>query len=304
MNQKAKRTRSLLFPAFVLILLATGILWFFFSRDTLQRPPQPPALSEGLQADPASVLSPKLTEPPASSLLPEEAFVYEAPGDLKEQVESSPLPTLPDKDQLPLAARKIHDFYQYLDQQEYILAYHLDAPSHIYFTRLIQKLLDTPPIVIRETDDLLTILKNSAHLFRVLGKDNILLLKEILTREKDKIEEVVANYSLLIEKPNSLVNEFSLKDPDNAMYEYACFFLNTMGGKLYLSRRDSLSRMLVNYYALLIVDQANIKEKNRHGLQLQPSIDLLIAEMEIGGNQLHYKEAYLDKLYDLKEKYQ
>lgn len=304
MKSPSRRSRSLLFPAFTLILLAAGTLWFFFNRDTSQPPPQAPAITEESQTDPASVFSPKLTEQPASSPLPEETLVYEAPGDLKEQVESSPLPTLPGKAQLPLAAKKIHEFYQYLDQQEYIRAYHLDAPSHIYFTRLIQKLLDSPPIVTRETDDLLTILKNSAHLFRVLGKDNILLLKEILSREKDKIEEVVANYFLLIEHADSLDNDLSLKIPDNAMYEYACFFLNTMGGKLYLSRRDSLSRMLVSYYALLSVDQANIKEKNSYGLQLQPSINLLTAEMEIGGNQLHYKEAYLDTLYDLKEKYQ
>ena len=77
-----------------------------------------------------------------------------------------------------------------------------------------------------------------------------------------------------------------------------------MGGKLYLSRRDSLTRMVVSYYAILIVHQANAQGKNAHGLQLQPALDLLTTEIEEGGNHLHYKEAYLDTLYDLKEKYQ
>jgi hypothetical protein len=31
---------------------------------------------------------------------------------------------------------------------------------------------------------------------------------------------------------------------------------------------------------------------------------LLTAEMETGGRHLRYQETYLDKLYDLKEKYQ
>jgi len=304
MNPPSKRSRSLLFPAFALILLAAGVLWFLFSRDSSQLPPQDPAISEVLQTDPGSVFAPKIAESLDSSPLPGEESTHKAPGDLKEQVESSPLPTLPGKEQLPLAAQKILAFYHYLDQQEYIRAAQLDAPSHIYFTRLIQKLLDSPPTVLRETDDLLTILKNSAHFFRVLGKDNVLLLKEILTREKDKIEEVVANYSLVIEHAEPLNNDLSLKISDNAMYEYSCFFLNTMGGKLYLARRDSLSRMLVSYYALMIADQANIQEKNTYGLQLQPSIDMLTADIETGGNHLHYKEAYLDTLYDLKEKYQ
>ncbi|MBU0665427.1 MAG: hypothetical protein KJ990_12910 [Proteobacteria bacterium] len=237
--------------------------------------------------------------------LNQEGLPHGVPDNLTEGTDSTPLPTLPTKEQLPLATEKINAFYQTLDQQEYIKAHHLEAPSRIYITSLLQKILDNPPVVTRETDDLLTILKNSAHFFRILGKDNIILIKEILNQDKDKIEEVMANYSLILtEKPDSLGNDLSLKIPENALYEYACFFLNTMGGKLYLARRDSLSRMLVTYYAIQVVHHANIEEKNKYGVQLQPAIDLLTSEIEIGGNPLHYKEAYLDTLYDLKEKYQ
>ncbi|MDD3816155.1 MAG: hypothetical protein PHZ02_16090 [Desulfocapsaceae bacterium] len=237
--------------------------------------------------------------------LNKEELAAAVPENLIERTDSTPLPTLPSKEQLPLATEKINAFYQNLDQQEYIKAHHLDTTSRIYLTNLLQKILDNPPIVTRETDDLLTILKNSAHFYRILGKDNILLIKEILNQEKDKIEEVMANYALILtEKPDSLGNDLSLKVPENALYEYACFFLNTMGGKLYLARRDSLSRMLVSYYAIQIIHHANLEGKNKYGLQLQPAIDLLTAEIEIGGNPLRYKEAYLDALYDLKEKYQ
>lgn len=62
--------------------------------------------------------------------------------------------------------------------------------------------------------------------------------------------------------------------------------------------------MLISYYALLIAHQANLHWKNQDGLQLQPAVDLLTAEMETGGRHLCYQEAYLDNLYDLKEKYQ
>lgn len=225
-------------------------------------------------------------------------------GSPQDQVASAPVPALPTKDDLPQAVDKIKAFYQYLDQQKYIQDRHLDAPSHIYFTRLIQKLLDAPPVVTRETDELATILKNSTHLFRILGKDNILLGKEILNHEKDRTEELMANYFLLTEHPEAFDQDLSLKIPENTLYQYACFFLNTMGGKLYLSRRDALTRMVVTYYAILIVNEANTQAKNSYGVQLQPAIDLLTTEIEEGGNHLYYKEAYLDTLYDLKEKYQ
>ncbi len=38
---------------------------------------------------------------------------------------------------------------------------------------LLQKLLDNPPVVIGETDDLFTLFQNTAHFFRILGKENI-----------------------------------------------------------------------------------------------------------------------------------
>lgn len=288
MKLTSKRSPSLLVPLIVLTLVAAGTFWFFFHRSTPQPPPQPPVATEGLQPNvsPAPLADEILTGTPQN------------------QVVSPPVPTLPTKDELPQAVDKIKAFYQYLDQQKYIQAHHLDAPSYIYFTRLLQKLLDAPPIVTRETDDLATILKNSTHLFRILGKDNILLGKEILNHEKDRMEELMANYFLLTEHPKAFDQDLALKIPENALYQYACFFLNTMGGKLYLSRRDALTRMIVTYYAIMIVHQANSEEKNTYGIQLQPAIDLLTTEIEEGGNHLYYKEAYLDNLYDLKEKYQ
>jgi hypothetical protein len=273
--------------------MATGAFWFFFHRSTSQPPPQPPAVTEELQ-----------TNPPSTPLA-DETLIPGTPGNLQDQVVAPDLiPALPTKDDLPQAVGKIKAFYQYLDQQKFIQARHLDAPSLVYITRLIQKLVDAPPVVTRETDELSTILKNSTHLFRILGKDNILLSKEILNREQDKTEELMANYFLLTEHPDAFDKDLSLKIPEGALYQYACFFLNTMGGKLYLARRDSRTRMLVTYYAILIIHQANSQGKNAYGLQLQPAINLLTTEIEEGGNHLHYKEAYLDTLYDLKEKYQ
>ena len=92
-----------------------------------------------------------------------------------------------------LLAEKLHGFFRHLDNQEYIRNFNLKEPSQGYFAALAYRLLDNPPVVSRESDDLYTILKNMAHFFRVIGQDNIILIKTILDRERDKIEDVAQN---------------------------------------------------------------------------------------------------------------
>jgi hypothetical protein len=169
---------------------------------------------------------------------------------------------------------------------------------------MIQKLIDNPPIVSGETDDLFTILQNTAHFFRILGKKNILLLKGILDRERDTFEQVLADFYLLTEQPDCLQERFNLRIGQQEMYSYAGFFLNTMGGRLYLFRRDSMSRMVVSYYAILIVEQANREGRNTYGIEIKDAIDNLIIEIESSRIKLKMRYEYLDTLYDLKVKYQ
>ncbi len=198
---------------------------------------------------------------------------------------------------------EINTFYDLLDSRTYMKRYYLDKPSREYFSSLIQKLVDNPPVVTRETDDLFTLLKNTAHFFRILGKQNILMLKGILDREKDSFEKVLRSFYSLTSYPRTLLQEYSLSLPQDSLYDYAGFFLTTMGGRLYLFRRDSTSRMTVSFYAILVVDRFKDAGSDRHGLDLVQPIDSLIDEIENAGNRLRLKEDYLDILYDLKEKY-
>jgi len=197
----------------------------------------------------------------------------------------------------------IHDFFARIDQRDYIRSFELHKPSQAYFIALAGKLLDNPPVVSRESDDLYTMLKNMAHFFRVIGQNNILLIKTILDRERDRIEDVATALYSWTAMDICENDQFKFNAPLNKLYEYAGFFLNTMGGKSYLFRRDSRFRLLINYYAILIIDRANSKGMNKYGIDISPIIPRLIQEIE-STNQLIYKENYLDHLYDLREKYQ
>ncbi len=248
-----------------------------------------------------------VTDPPAithadkpSGLLPSE--LPETPTDIKQS------PNLDKEEPVKISicsepAKQLDTFYQSLDKEAYMSAYKIDGSSKNHFSKLIQKLLANPPQVTRESDDLYTILRNTAHFFRISGKDNILMMKGILDNEKNKLEQILSDYYLLVSNAECSTSGYGNVDKD-ALYEYACFFLNTMGGRLYLFRRDSLSRMVVTYYAVLLVDEANIQNNNRHGIALRPVVDMLINEMEMGGSSLKKSDIYLNKLYDLKEKYQ
>jgi hypothetical protein len=60
--------------------------------------------------------------------------------------------------------------------------------------------------------------------------------------------------------------------------------------------------MLVNYYSLLLLDQANRKELNRFGIDIRPYIDFLFYDIT---NQkgIMYRERYLSVLAALQNRY-
>lgn len=202
-----------------------------------------------------------------------------------------------------ILVKELNDFYRTLDSRPYMTEFKLGGPSKTHFSKLIQKLLDNPPVVTRETDDLFTLLKNTAHFFRILGKDNILVLKGILDRERVSFEDILKTFYTLTYSPEHLKNEYDIALDQRALHDYAAFFLHTMGGRLYLFRRDSNSRLAVSFYAILIIDRANDSGDSPHGIDIRPPVNALIEEIENGGKNLKMRDEYLDKLYSLQEKY-
>lgn len=199
---------------------------------------------------------------------------------------------------------EIQEFFHYLDSQQYIASYNLQGGSQVHFKKLIDKLLANPPIVVRETDSLFTILTNTAHFYRVLGQDNILLLRDIIIREADALESTFAlldQWSKTGNQCQDVRTDISLPLPK--LYEYAGFFLNTLGGQAYLFRRNSHIRLLIKYYCVIVLDRANADVVNRHGIDITLPLESLINEIEIG-ETMTYKEQYLRTLRELQNKYQ
>ncbi len=191
-------------------------------------------------------------------------------------------------------------FFQYLDSKGYWPGEEIRAED--LFEDVFKKLADNPPVNVGELENLYSLTRNMTHLYRVLGKERILQIKEVLTKEAAVVEPAMAVlYSWL-----TLCNagEGGATEPAKlkALYQYACYFLNSLGGRSYLLRRDSKLRMLINYYALLVIDKANDTQLNSYGLDIRPHLDYLFYDIN---NQkgLLYRQRYLTQLVALQSKY-
>ncbi|MGV1099353.1 hypothetical protein ACUUL3_08080 [Thiovibrio sp. JS02] len=272
----------------IAVLVGLGLLagWYFF-----QTPTRGPVIEVAEQAPPPAVSE-------SAPSIPEMAS---APGQAAPVV-ATPTAEKP-KDPCELISAEINAIFTSLDGRDYIAARKLKDGSHAHFSKVAEKLLATPPVISGETDSLYSILNNTAHFYRTLRKDDFFLLKEILEKESDSLEANLATFYRWTElAPKCDTTTILIRLPLPALYEYAGFFLHTLGGQSYLFRRESRLRLLVKYYSILILDRANDASLNRHGLDIRPSIDSLLTDMKTAGN-LAGRDDYETKLILLQDKY-
>jgi len=201
-------------------------------------------------------------------------------------------------------ADRIRLFFEHLDTQGYIKEYKLKGSSLEHFNRLISKLVANPPIIVRETDDLFAILNNMAHLYRVLGIQDVLLVKDILANERELIEPTMMLFNKwsIIESQCTDTN-LPVSLPLPGLYQYAGFFLNTLGGQSYLLRRATFIRVLLRYYSILLLDRANSEGINIYGIDIRYHINSVIDELDVA-KDLSGRQDYISNLFRIQEKYQ
>ncbi len=190
-------------------------------------------------------------------------------------------------------------FFQYLDSKAYLIWPGINMRAEELFEDISKQLAAAPPINVGEMDELYSLVRNVTHFYRVLGKNRINLMKEILNSESAVMEPAMAVLFAWMITCNKDSDQLNL----NTMYQYAHFFLNTLGGRSYLLRRDTKQRMLINYYALLVIDMANDAKLNSYGLDIRPHLDYVFYDIN---NQkgLMYRQRYLTRLSALQNKYE
>jgi len=185
-------------------------------------------------------------------------------------------------------------FCRNLDEREYIKARRLPDGTYRQLVRILNDLAAAPPIVAGEATDPYKLKLNQEHFLRVIGKENIGLLLDILANETELMESTAEMVFDWLSKGIDAGNP-EIRMTQKELYEYAAFFLNTLSGKAYLWRRDSKTRILATYYSVLVVDRANREKRNRHGVDIRPAAAQLMDDM-VNYRNLSYRGLYLKRL--------
>lgn len=198
--------------------------------------------------------------------------------------------------------RQIAAFFAYLDKRPYIRSLDLAGGSYLQYQIAIEKLSATPPIIVGEMDSLYNMVRNVAHFYRVMGKKRVLLSRQILLNESEVIEAVMQTFYKWFTMDDGGESTLKGRPSLTAMYEYAGYIMNTLGGRSYLLRRSPKVRALTTYYCVLILDRANDEELNSRGIDIRPYIrsSLLEIKNQIG---LTHQKKYITRLSELSLKY-
>jgi hypothetical protein len=185
-------------------------------------------------------------------------------------------------------------FCRYLDQREYIKAYKLPDGTYRYFLKILNDLAAYPPIVTGESTDPYKLKLNQEHFLRVIGRENVSLFLDILANETEMME---STSEMVFDWLNKGIETKSpeIRMTQKELYEYSAYFLNTLSGKAYLWRRDSKTRILVTYYAVLTVDRANREKMNRYNVDIKPPVAQLMDDL-VNYRNLSYRGLYMKKL--------
>ncbi len=196
--------------------------------------------------------------------------------------------------------RRIAGFFVELDKQEYIKKFHFQKNSYDEYEDIIEKLSKKEPLLTNETSSLYNMFLNMAHFYRVLGKEKISLIKDILANED--IEPVMRDFYLWYTYDGKDRKKIKGRPSQQVLYQYAGFFLNTIGGRNYLMRRNAKIRILTSYYSLLILDRANDLKQNPNGIDIRPYLRLVFSDLSGKSGFVFYSE-YMKNLKMLMEKY-
>lgn len=215
---------------------------------------------------------------------------------------STPLPTKDNPITFEEIEEQIANFFAYLDEKDYVKDNNLTGSAYSQYELSVVRLSENSPLVLEETATLYNLFLNIAHFNRVLGKERLFLIKDILDNESDIIEPVMKYFYQWYTSADNMDKNIKGRPSLQTLYNYTGFFLTTLGGNGYLLRRDSRIRILTVYYCVLILDLANDKKLNSNGIDIRPYLKSTFNDISNYVGLINQDE-YLSKLEALMLKY-
>jgi hypothetical protein len=184
-----------------------------------------------------------------------------------------------------------------LDSRAYLAGGQVSGGSCGLLQQTAAELAARPPVLSSELRSYESILSNVFHLFRVLGRDRVGLLRRIVGEERQLAEPVAMALFRWMMSRESCARSGRTPIRLAAMYDYAGFLFQTMGGQAYLRRRAPETEALVAFYALLILDRAERDGHNPHGVDPRPEIDRTRALLS--SQDLVFSRRYVETLDEM-----
>ncbi len=312
MERKGKSKTTWWIWVSILVLLAAALTGYLVMRQEDQETPSPEETARPAQERTETGAVERKDLPPPSTAAPgaeksgetpftgpDEPVEEEAGGD--EEEKQAPAPGEEEVPCEEIQAR-VRDFFDYLDRKEYVDQVLLEKDTWEVFKSALSKLSARPPIPAGEGLDPVVLTRNVYHFFRVLSGREIQLAKDVLRHESDTLEFNLEMFYQWLTQEDRCADPEEIRPSREVMYRYAGFFLNTIGGRSYLFRRATEARLLVTYYSLLILYEADKEGRNQEGIDIYPFVKR--TKEEIASHQgLHFKEAYLEKLSEMEAYY-
>ena len=291
-----KRSRGLLYLAIALIV--AGILFFFFGYRGGKEDVQKPAVQETEKRE-APDLAERTKE--AEEEVSTEKETKKEAEDISRQEASGQL-TAAGEDECERMEKEVKEFFAYLDGKDYVKELKIGEDMFTHFKKVVHLLSEKPPIPAGEGLKQDTMIRNIFHFYRVLGFRDLTLILRILRNEADTLELNLASLYEWLMSAEKCDQKDGLPPSLDIVYRYAGFLVNSIGGRSYLFRRETRLRLLVNYYCLLIIHEADKRKMNNFGIDITPFLEPLAEEIE-RYQFIYYRKEYAGKLIDLKNYY-
>jgi hypothetical protein len=289
-----KGNRALWFLIIALIAGGLVILYFhYFGKEYEEQP----AFQQERKAEAPALEKTAPVKEEAGPEAPQEG-VKEVLGE--EEPEALPMRR---EDECERIEEDLAEFFTYLENKEYIRELELGEDLFTHFSNVIYSLSSHPPIPAGEGLDYDIMIQNIYHLYRTLGKKDLKLIKMIVQQEADSMEVNLALFYQWLMSGETCGRSNGLPPPLSVTYRYAGYLINSIGGRAYLFRRQTRLRLLLTYYCVLIVHEADKRKINTFGIDVTPFLEPLADEIE-NYTLLYFKREYAGRLIDLKNYYE
>lgn len=158
-----------------------------------------------------------------------------------------------------------------------------------------------PPTASGELYQHKTVLENTFHLFRTLGRRDLERLRDA-TRAPGNDRELLALafYRWLASRETCGEGDEKALSV-SVLNDYAVYALSTLGGQAYMRRQSPELEGLATFYALLAVDRAIASGKDAHGLDPRPFVQR--AEGLLDRDDLAMRDEYTRALEQFKTRW-